>query len=124
MEGLFFSLSDLLGSRLAPPLSGGRDPVGGIRIREGGSTGSLGVHHQFSLDVCGKGPAMAGEGSEAEFTAFLQSLRERPGDAVPPFGLGESSTVLPLIEFPHDIPYIAVTEQRSYPIRQAPVPEP
>ena len=29
MEGLFFSMSDLLGSRLAPPLSGGRDPVGG-----------------------------------------------------------------------------------------------
>ena len=31
-EGLFFSMSYLLGSRLVPPLSGGRDPVVGIHI--------------------------------------------------------------------------------------------
>ena len=70
-----------------------------------------------------EGPPVAGEGSESELASFLQSLRERPGDAVPPSGSGESSTVLPLLEFPHEIPYTALSEHGMYPIRQSPVPE-
>ena len=67
---------------------------------------------------------MAGEGFEAELAAYLRSLRENPGGAVPPSGPGESFTVFSLPEFPHEIPYIAVTEQRTYPIRHAPTLEP
>ena len=70
----FFTVSNLLGSWLAPPLSGGRDPAGGINIREGGSTRGSGVHPQFSLYVHGKALTVAGEGSEAEFAAYLRSL--------------------------------------------------
>ena len=120
-EEPIFSVSDLLGSRLAPLVSGGKDPVGGILICEGGSTGGFGVHTQFSLDACTKAPAVASEGSESDLVAFLRSMRERPGDAVPPYGLGEFSTFLPLPEFPYEIPYTAFSEQRMYPIRQTPV---
>ena len=64
-----------------------------------------------------------GEGSESDFAAFIQSMRERPGDAVPPSGQGESSAVMSLPEFPHEIPYTTLAEQRMYQIRQAPIPE-
>ena len=37
---------------------------------------------------------------------------------------GESSAVMPLPEFPHEISYTVVTEQRSYPIRSVHPPEP
>ena len=50
-------------------------------------------------------------------------MRERPRDAVPPSGLRESSTILPLPEFPHEIRYTTLVEQRMYQIHQASVPE-
>ena len=101
----------------------GKRGFSNIRIREGGSTGGSGVHPQFSLDAHMKAPAVADEGSEFELATFLRSLRERPGDTVPPSGPRESSTVSPLPEFPHEISYTALSEQRMYPIRQAHVPE-
>ena len=66
---------------------------------------------------------MEGEGSEAEVAAFVRSMRDRPRDDVPPSGPGESSAVMPLPEFPHEIPYTILAEQRMYQIRRAPVPE-
>ena len=87
----FFTMSDLLGSKLVPPSPGGRYLACGIHIREGGSTGGSGVHPQFSLDVRGKTLAVAGEGSKAELAAYLRSLRKSPGGAVPLSGPGESS---------------------------------
>ena len=101
---------DLLGTRLAPPLSGGRRPAGGIHIREGGSTGGFGTLPQFSLDGRGEAPAVEGEGSKADLVAFVRSMRDRPGDGVPPSVIGKSSAVMPLPAFPREFPYTVVTE--------------
>ena len=116
-------MSDLLGSKLAPSRQGGR-ASGGIQIRAGGSTGGSGTLPQFSLDGRGKKvPAMEGEGSEADLAAFVRSMRDRPRDGVHPSGPGESSAVILLPEFPHEIPYTTLAEQRMYQIRWAPVPK-
>ena len=66
---------------------------------------------------------MEGEGSEADLAAFVRSMRDRPQDGAPPSGPGESSAVMPLQEFPHEISYTTLAEQRMYQIRRAPVPE-
>ena len=66
---------------------------------------------------------MEGEGSEANLPAFVRSIRDRPRDGAPPSGPGESSAVMPLPEFPHEIPYTTLAKQWMYQIRQAPVPE-
>ena len=112
-EGPFISVSDLLGSRLAP-LRQGEGVSGGIHIHEGGSTGGSGTLPQFSLDGQGKAPAIEGEGSEADLATFVWSMRDMPRDDAPPSGPGESSTVMPLPEFPHEIPFTTLVEQRMY----------
>lgn len=122
MGSLYLTISDLLGSRLAPPsLSVGR-PVCGIQIHEGGSFGGYGTKPQFSLDARGKAPVVEGEDSEAHMADYLRSLREAPVSGVPPSGPGIFSRIsLPV--FPTHLPYLDFTEHKSYQIHYAPTPE-
>lgn len=119
----YFTISDLVGSRLALQSPGIGRPAGGIHIREGGSSGGPGIQPQFSLDAQAKAHAVEGEGSEAPLTDYLWSLREAPGGGAPPSGPGGSFTRVSLPAFPTQLPYLNVTEQRTYQIRHAPTPE-
>lgn len=50
LRSSFFTMSDLLDSRLTPQSPGEGRPAGSTQIREGGSTGASGTRLQFSRE--------------------------------------------------------------------------